>query len=148
VLPTGVLRDLTEWNNNYASINPQNFCPVFTSKPLAASLLLPCQSQSSMDLSSWMLKGSIPTSSLNSEMILFPQNTSTISQTSSGPSIPIVYSATLDASYVLNSGNLQLPVLQYLHNHPLASYFSQMTLHQVHMQYYWSGILVYFKNYC
>src|SRR5882724_7559034 len=56
------------------------------------------QSQSSMDLSSWMLKGSIPTSDLNSEMIPFPQNTLTTSQTQSGPSIPMVYYATSDAS--------------------------------------------------
>src|SRR5882724_3914196 len=60
--------------------------------------LPPYQSQSSVDLSSWMLKGSIPTSSLNSESIPFPQNTSTISQAPSGPLIPMVYYATLDAS--------------------------------------------------
>src|SRR5882724_10512452 len=45
------------------------------------SKLPPYQSQSSMDLSSWMLKGSILTSGINSERIPFPQNTSTISQT-------------------------------------------------------------------
>src|SRR5882724_3051830 len=51
--------------------------------------------------------------------------------------------------YVPNSGNLQLSVLQYSHNHPLAGHFSQMkTLHQVHMQYYWSGLPVYAKDYC
>src|SRR5467141_2080188 len=44
-----------------------------------------------------MLKGSIPTFSLNSEMILFPQNTLTISQTPSGPSILMVYYTTSDA---------------------------------------------------
>src|SRR5882724_6138157 len=62
------------------------------------SELPPYQSQSSMDLSSWMLKGSILTSGLNSERILFLQNTLTISQTPSGPSIPMVYYATSDAS--------------------------------------------------
>jgi len=62
------------------------------------SELPPYQSQSSVDLSSWMLKGSIPTSVLNSKMILFPQNTLTISQTPSGPSILMVYYATSDAS--------------------------------------------------
>src|SRR5882724_3207646 len=55
------------------------------------------QSQSSVDLSSWMLKGFILTSDLNSEMIPFLQNTSTASQTQSGPSIPMVYYATSDA---------------------------------------------------
>src|SRR5467141_4994708 len=62
------------------------------------SELLPYPSQPFVDLSSWMLKGSILTFGLNSEMIPFPQNTSTISQTSSGPSIPMGYYATLDAS--------------------------------------------------
>src|SRR5467141_4522743 len=60
------------------------------------SELLPYLSQPFVDLSSWMLKGSIPTSGLNSEMIPFQQNTSTISQTPSGPSIPMVYYATSD----------------------------------------------------
>src|SRR5882724_3817113 len=58
------------------------------------SELPPYQSQSSVDLSSWMLKGSIPTSNLNLERIPFLQNTSTISQTPSGPSILMVYYAT------------------------------------------------------
>src|SRR5882724_310792 len=62
------------------------------------SKLPPYQSQSSVDLSSWMLKIFIPTSDLNSKRIPFPQNTSTISQTPSGPSIPMVYYATSDAS--------------------------------------------------
>src|SRR5882724_3768339 len=62
------------------------------------SELLPYQSQPFMDLSSWMLKGFIPTSDLNSERIPFPQNTLTTSQTPSGPSIPMVYYATSDAS--------------------------------------------------
>src|SRR5882724_7834799 len=51
--------------------------------------------------------------------------------------------------YVLNSGNLQLHVLQYLHDHPLTGHFGQTkTLHQVHMQYYWSRLPVYVKDYC
>src|SRR5467141_1723572 len=62
------------------------------------SELLPYQSQPSVDLSSWMLKGSILTFGLNSEMIPFPQNTSTISQTPSGPSSPMVYYTTSDTS--------------------------------------------------
>src|SRR5882724_3570823 len=51
-----------------------------------------------MDLSSWMLKGSILTSSFNSKRIPFLQNTSTISQTPSGLLIPMVYYATSDTS--------------------------------------------------
>src|SRR5882724_2712691 len=59
--------------------------------------LLPYQSQSSVDLSSWMLKGSIPTSGLNSKRIPFLQNTLTISQTH-GPCTLMVYYGTPDAS--------------------------------------------------
>src|SRR5882724_9386292 len=55
----------------------------------------------------------------------------------------------LGCIYVLNSRNLQLHVLQYSHDHPLAGHFSQTkTLHQVCMQYYWSGLPVYVKDYC
>ena len=51
--------------------------------------------------------------------------------------------------YAPNSSNLQLCVLQYSHDHPLAGHFGQMkTLHQVCMQYYWSRLPVYVKNYC
>ena len=59
--------------------------------------LLPYRSQSSMDLSSWMLKGSILTSGLNSKSIPSPQNTLTISQTC-GPWTLMAYYRTLDVS--------------------------------------------------
>jgi len=59
--------------------------------------LLPYQSQPSMDLLSWMLKGSILSFSLNSEKIPFLQNTLTISQTH-GPLTQMAYYGTLDAS--------------------------------------------------
>src|SRR5882724_3700493 len=83
------------------------------------SELPPYQSQSSMDLSSCMLKGSIPTSGINSKMIPFLQNTSTISQTPSGHSILMVYSATSDASmfrtpaisnYMFSSTHMTIPL--------------------------------------
>src|SRR5882672_1380954 len=62
------------------------------------SELLPYPSQSFVDLSSWMLKGSIPTSGLNSEMIPFLPNTLTLSQTPHGPSTLMVYSIIPDVS--------------------------------------------------
>jgi len=83
------------------------------------SELPPYQSQSSVYLSSWMLKGSISTSSLNSKMIPFPQNTLTISPTHSGTLIPMVYSTTSDASmfrtpaisdYVFSSTHTTIPL--------------------------------------
>src|SRR5467141_3257265 len=49
------------------------------------SELLPYVSQPFVDLSSWTLKGSIPTSGLTSELMPLLQNTLTISQTPSDP---------------------------------------------------------------
>src|SRR5467141_1625582 len=76
---------LKEGNSDYGSVNPQKFHLVFTSEQLASSLQATTLSIPvlHMDLSSWMLKVSIPTSGLNSEMILFLWNTSTISQSPS-----------------------------------------------------------------
>src|SRR5882724_6946736 len=55
----------------------------------------------------------------------------------------------LGCIYVPNSGNLRLRVLQYSHDHTLAGHFGQTkTLYQVCMQYYWSGLPVYIKEYC
>src|SRR5882724_3519215 len=62
------------------------------------SELLPYQSQPFVDLSSWMLKGSIPTFGLNFERIPLPKNTSKISQTPVGPLTQMVYYATSDTS--------------------------------------------------
>src|SRR5882724_8540768 len=62
------------------------------------SKLLPYQSQPFVDLSSWMLKGFIPTFGLNFERIPLPKNTSKISQTPVGHSTQMVYYATSDAS--------------------------------------------------
>ena len=51
--------------------------------------------------------------------------------------------------YIPENGNLQLHVLQYSHNHPLAGHFGQTkTLHAVCMHYYWPGLQAYVKNYC
>jgi len=51
--------------------------------------------------------------------------------------------------YVPNLGNLQLHILQYLHDHPLAGHYSQSkTLYNVRLQYYWPRLLVYIKDYC
>src|SRR5882724_4372502 len=62
------------------------------------SELLLYQSQPSADLSSWMLKGSTPTSGLNSERIPHQKNTSLTSQTPVGPWTQMVYFITLDTS--------------------------------------------------
>jgi len=71
------------------------------------SELLPYQSQPFMDLSSWMLKGSIPTFGLKLERIPLPKNTSKTSQTPVGPSTQMVYYATSEVSSLTEEIDLQ-----------------------------------------
>jgi len=81
-------------------------------------------SQPSVDLSSWMLKGSIPTFGLNSERIPHPKNTSIISQTLVWTLDPDGLLRHLGRIYVPNSGNLRLRVLQYSHITPCRTFRS------------------------
>src|SRR5882724_9627364 len=93
-----------------------------------------------------MLSSSSPTSKLSSKRILYPMNTLVFSQTQTEPLIPMVY---LGQIYVPNTDNLQLRVLQYSHDHPLAEHFSQKKLlHQVQQHYFWPGLPIYVKDYC
>jgi len=141
---------LKEGNSDYASNNPQNYCPVFISEQLASSL-------QATTLSIQVLCGSLI---MDAERL----HSNIQSQLWEDP-IPAEHldnqsdpQWTLDPDgllhhlrhiYVPNSGNLWLHVLQYLHDHPLAGHFCQTkTLHQVHMQYYWSRLPVSIKNYC
>src|SRR6266481_9518752 len=59
--------------------------------------LLPYPSLSYVDHSSWILKGSMSTSSLNYEMTWYLQNTLTLSPTQDGPLVLLVYSGIPDA---------------------------------------------------
>src|SRR5882724_1989049 len=49
--------------------------------------------------------------------------------------------------YVLNTDNLQLCVLQYSHDHPLAGHFSQTKmLQEVRQHYFWPELPIYVKD--
>src|SRR5467141_4443088 len=141
---------LKEGNSNYASVNPQNFCPVFTSEQLASSLR-------ATTLSIPALRGSLIMdaerlhSNIQSQLRNDPVSTEHIDN-QSDPKWTLDPDGLLHhlrCIYVPNSGNLPLRVLQHSHDHPLAGHFSQTkTLYQVHMHYYWSGLPVYVKDYC
>jgi len=112
------------------------------------SELLPYQSQSSMDLSLWMLKSFTPTSNLNFKRILSQQN-NLDKQSDSWTLDPDGLLRNSGQIYVLDSRSLRLRVLQYSHDHPLAGHFGQTkTLHQVRMHYYWPRLPVFVKDYC
>src|SRR5882672_4415571 len=141
---------LKEGNSDYASVNPQNFHLVFTSEQLALSL-------QATTLSIPALCGSLimDAERLHSDIWSQLRDDPISAEHLNNQSDP---KWTLDPDGLLchlghicipNSGNLQLHVLQYLHNHPLAGHFGQTkTLHQVRMHYYLSGLPVYIKDYC
>src|SRR5882724_7923676 len=127
---------LKEGNSDYASVNPQNFHLVFTSKQLASSLR-------ATTLSIPVLRGSLIMdaeklhSNIRYQLREDPISAEHLDKQSD--------SWTLDPDgllrnsgwiYILDSRSLRLRVLQYTHDHPLAGHFSQTkTLHQVRMHY-------------
>src|SRR5467141_3941898 len=141
---------LKEGNSDYATVNPQNYRPVFTSEQLASSLR-------ATTLSVPALRGSLimDAERLHSDIRSQLREDPTSEEHLNNQSDP---SWTLDPDgllrhlrriYVPNSGNLRLRVLQYSHDHPLAGHFGQTkTLHQVCLHYYWPGLLSYVKDYC
>src|SRR5882672_5848896 len=141
---------LKEGNSDYASVNPQNFRPVFTSEQLASSLR-------ATTLSIPVLRGSLIMdaerlhSDIWSQLRDYPISAEHLN-TQSDPTWTLDPDGLLRHSgriYVPDSGNLRLRVLQYSHDHPLAGHFGQTkTLHQVRMHYYWSGLPNYVKDYC
>src|SRR5882724_2245155 len=108
---------LKEGNNDYASINPQNYHPVFTSKQLALSL-------QTTTLSIAVLCGSLIMdperlhSDIWSQLQEDPISTEHLDNQSDPQWTldPIGLLCHLGCIYVLNSGNLLLCVLQFSHN--------------------------------
>jgi len=138
---------LKEGSSDYASVNLQNFHPVFTSEQLASSL--------------WATTLTIPVlwgSLMDAKQLHANIQTQLWEDPISNEHLGIQSDPnwTLDPDgllhhlgqiYVLNTDSLQLHVLQYSHDHPLAGHFSQMkTLHQVWQHYYWPGLHIYVKD--
>src|SRR6266481_9796898 len=106
--------------------------------------LLPYPSQSYADPLSWILKGSMSTSSLNYKTTQYLWNTYVDSRANLrwtlGPDGLLRHSRCI---YVPDS-SLRLCVLQYSHDHPLAGHYGQSkTLYQVCLNYYWPGLPTY-----
>jgi len=140
---------LKEGSSDYATSNPQNYRPVFTSEQLASSLR-------ATSLSIPVLRGSLimDVDTLHSDI----QTRLREDPTSAEHLDNLSADWTLDTDgllrhlgriYVPNLDNLRLRVLQNSHDHPLAGHFGQTkTLHQVRLHYYWPGLPVYVKDYC
>src|SRR5882724_1814044 len=141
---------LKEGNSDYASVNPQNYCLVFTSKQLASSLRANTLSIPALH-GSLIMDAERLHSDIQSQLRDDPISAEHLNN-QSDPKWTLDTDGLLchlRCNYVPNTGNLQLHVLQYSHDHPLAGHFGQTkTLHQVRLQYYWSGLPAYIKNYC
>ena len=138
-------------DSNYATVNPHNFCPVFTQEQLALSLratifLSPvlhamslmdieqlhsdiCSALSTDPITSIHLKSkkSNPWWSLNSNGLLWRDN----------------------HMYVPDSNDLWLWVLCYKHDHPTAGHFRQnKTINLVQHEYTWPRLCNFVKDFC
>jgi len=141
---------LKEGNSNYASINPQNYHLVFTSQ--ATGIVLWATTLSIPVLHGSLIMDAerlIPTSGLNSDRN--PISTEHLNNQSDPKVDPWSQWFTMppwDASMFPNSGNLQLCVLQYSHDHPLAGHFfvRRRPFIQVCMQTLLAGLPFYVKG--
>jgi len=123
-----------EGSSDYASINPQNLQLMFTNQQLASSLRtytlwLPAL-RGSLIMDTKRLQTDI-VSCLQSDPIALEHHLSSNAdpQWTTSPDGLLLLDNHI---YVLDSGDLQLCVLQYSHDHPLAGHFGQTkTLHQV-----------------
>ncbi len=140
---------LKEGNSNYATANPQNLRPVFTSEQLASSLratalsipvicrsLIMDTERLHVNIKSQLLDDPVSVEHLDSRADL---------RWTLGPNGLLRHSGCI---YVPDS-SLCLRVLQYSHDHPLAGHYGQSkTLYQVRLNYYWPRLPTYVKNYC
>jgi len=124
---------LTRWwnvypkrgDNSYTSVNPHNFCPVFTHKQIAASLratilttptlctaIILDQNQLHSDILT-----TLPSDSSISNHLSYPEGCWFKDNTG--------FLRFDGRMYVLDNTNLRLRVLQYHHNHVLAGHLGQ-----------------------
>ena len=109
-----------EGSSDYASINPQNLQPIFTDEQLASSLCtttfwLPAL-HGSLIMDTKQLQVDI-ISSLQSDLTALEHlSNEAESRWTTSPNGLLQLDACI---YVLDSGTLQLRILQYAHNHPL-----------------------------
>jgi len=136
-------------DNGYASVNPYNFCPVFTHKqiiaPLQATILTTptlCtatildQDQLYSDiLATLLFNSSISNHLLHPEGYWSKDNTGFLR---------------LDnRMYILDNANLRLQVLQYHHDHVLAGHLGQnKTLELIQRHYTWPNICNDIQKFC
>ena len=128
-------------DNGYASVNPYNFCPVFTHKqiiaPLQATILTTPTLCTATILDQDQLYSDIlatlPFNSSISNHLLHPEGYWSKDNTG--------FLRLDNRMYVLDNANLRLQVLQYHHDHVLAGHLGQnKTLELIQRHYTWPNI--------
>src|SRR5467141_3846821 len=141
-----------EGGSDYASANPHNFRPLFTSEQLASSLRANYYAapiaRAAIIMDTERLYADITTGQLNNEVS--QQKLSDIATPSDAPSSdpsmqwtrigdgPLLY---LGRPYVPNIDDLRLRVLQTFHDHITAGHFGQSkTYNLVSCEFFWPGL--------
>jgi len=136
-------------DNGYASVNPHNFCPVFTQEQIAASLratiLTTLTLRAAMILDQNQLHSDIltalPSDSSISNHLLYQEGR--WSKDNAG------FLRFDNRMYVLDNVNLRLRVLQYHHDHVLAGHLGQnKTLELIQRHYTWPNIRDDIQKFC
>jgi hypothetical protein len=136
-------------NNDYASVNPHNFRPVFTDEQFRASL-----HATYLTLPSLRAASLIDLDSLHSDILSALPSDPTAAQNIADPEgrwsvNPAGYLLLDDRIYVPDIDNLRTRVLQFKHDHILSGHFGQAkTLELVRREYTWPNIRTQVKEFC
>jgi len=143
-----------EGDSDYASVNPQNFRPVFTSEQLASSLRASTLAEPVIRAAVVMDEARLHEDILSS----LPNDPIALEKLNRAKSDDPDPRWTLNSEgllckdnriYVPDSDDLRLRVLQYKHDHILAGHFGQnKTITLIRRQYTWPGLRSFVINFC
>jgi len=143
-----------EGDSDYASVNPQNFRPVFTNEQLASSLQASTLAEPVIHAAVVMDEARLHEDILSS----LPNDPIALDKLNRAKSDDPDPRWTLNSEgllckdnriYVPDSNDLHLRVLQYRHDHILAGHFGQnKTITLICRQYTWPGLRSFVINFC
>jgi hypothetical protein len=137
-------------DSGYASINPHNLRPVFTSEQISASLqatvLIEPVLRASELLDIESIHNDIRAALPHDPLALQHQSTTSVDSHWTRSNELLLCDGRI---FVPNTNNLRLRVLRLKHDHPTAGHFGQnKTLQLVRRDYYWPGLRKFVKEYC
>ena len=141
---------LKEGGGTYATINPQNLKPIFSQEQLASSLRA-SKLYSTAVSGAYVMDLEQLTEDIRSAYPHDPVSSAQL-PTPSAPKWSLSEDGMLllnERLYVPDHDDLQLRVLWYKHDHPLAGHYSQnKTIEPIRRDYAWPGMHDFVKDYC